>query len=609
MILDNIENLGKLIEIANYLGLQEIETEIDAIKKRTLQENASIVLPLVGEFSSGKTTLINALTDSKKLETATKPTTATIYEVHFGCESCCAKVVTGDGDIQEVDDISDLKNEALADAKVITVFDTSNRVPSTTILVDTPGLSSPDPKHKQTLVSFLPHADGIMLVTDINQQITRSLTDFIETMKLSKRPIFLILTKSDTKSVADIESAKKYISDNCQIPLKQLAVVSAATNNLEEIYSLLDSIQKDKKEILKQVDGQRIKNIVNLLTEHIETLMNASSSDKELDEAIRKSQYELEKISHNIDRLVDSMSDDIEEQERTISRKFEDTIFSKLNTLVTGKSINFDGEAISSINNTATLLMNDYKSGIQNILREKARSQKGSENEVPLSSLENIDLSSIQMSGLSYNLDLNTMGHEYDGWIKTGVIAVAAVGAAAAIASTGGAAAGALTTASTIDNVIDVADTVSDVGSMISNQKTVGRMERAVGFVTSATDKYNSFNESNQQMGQQVGGNKGMIDSLVGLVTDKMMSKPQRVRAIRNYIDGSLAPEFKSGLQSISQSLINSIRCNLQDEASVIIGQKTDSLNQLRNEMKEQKDLFEQRMRQLREFKTFLLTI
>lgn len=41
MILDNIENLGKLIEIANYLGLQEIETEIDAIKKRTLQENAS----------------------------------------------------------------------------------------------------------------------------------------------------------------------------------------------------------------------------------------------------------------------------------------------------------------------------------------------------------------------------------------------------------------------------------------------------------------------------------------------------------------------------------------------------------------------------------------
>lgn len=601
--------IEKLREIAEYLGLNNVVSDLEAISFRSRQENANLILPLVGEFSSGKTTLINSLTDSRKLETATKPTTATIYEVHFGSDSCHAKVVTEEGHIQDVDDIADLKNDNLANAKVVTVFDTSSRVPSTTILVDTPGLSSPDPKHKQTLVNFLPKADGIMLVTDINQQITRSLTDFIETMKLSKRPIFLILTKSDTKSAVDIESAKKYISENCQIPLKQLAVVSAATNNLEEIYSLLDSIQKDKKEILKQVDGQRIKNIVNLLTEHIETLMNASSSDKELDEAIRKSQYELDKISRNIDRLVDSMSDDIDEQERTVSRRFEDTIFAKLNTLVNGKSNNFDGEAISSINNTATLLMNDYKSGIQNILREKARSQKGSENEVPLSSLENIDLSTIQMSGLSYNLDLNTMGHEYDGWIKTGVIAVAAVGAVAAVASTGGAAAGALTTAATVDNVIDVADTVTDVGSIISNQKTVGRMERAVGFVTNATDKYNSLNESNQQMGQQVGSDKGMIDSLVGLVTDKMMSKPQRVRAIRNYVDGSLAPEFKTSLRSISQSLVNSIRRDLQNEASVIIGQKTDSLNQLRQEMKEKKDMFEQRMKQFCEYKTILLTI
>lgn len=601
--------IEKLREIAEYLGLNNVVSDLEAISFRSRQENANLILPLVGEFSSGKTTLINSLTDSKKLETATKPTTATIYEVHFGCDSCHAKVVTENGEIQDINEIADLKNDVLADAKVVTVFDTSNRVPSTTILVDTPGLSSPDPKHKQTLVNFLPQADGIMLVSDINQQITRSLTDFIETMKLSKRPIYLILTKSDTKSAIDIESAKRYISENCQIPLKQLAVVSATTDNLDELYSLLDSIQKDKKEILKQVDGQRIKNITNLLTEHIESLMNASNSDKDLDEAIRKSQYELDKISRNIDRLVDSMSDDIEEHERTVSRKFEDTIFSKLNTLVTGKSSNFDGEAISTINNTATLLMNDYKAGIQDLLRNKARSQKGTDNEVPLTSLENMDLSSIQMSGLSYNLDLNTMGHEYDGWIKTGVIAVAAVGAVAAVASTGGAAAGALTTAATVDNVIDVADTVSDVGSMISNQKAVGRMERAVGFVSNATDKYNSFNESNQQMGQQMGSDKGMIDSLVGLVTDKMMSKPQRVRAIRNYVDDSLAPEFKTGLRSISQSLINSIRCNLQNEASVIIGQKTDSLNQLRQEMKEKKDLFEQRMKQFREYKTILLTI
>lgn len=601
-----MENIESLRNIAEYLGLKNIVSELEAIDLRAKQENASLILPLVGEFSSGKTTLINALTDSKKLETATKPTTATIFEVHFGSESCHAKIVDEKGEIHDIVDLAELKNDTLADARVVTVFDTSKTIPSTTILVDTPGLSSPDPKHKQTLVNFLPKADGILLVTDINQQITRSLTDFIETMKLSKRPIFLILTKSDTKSESEIEAAKKYISENCKIPLKQIAVVSATNNTLEEFYTLIDSIQKDKKEILKQVDNQRIKNIINTLTNHIGELMQASMSDKDLDEAIRRSQYELDKISRNIDRLLNSMSDDIEEQERTVSRKFEDTVYTKLNGLITGQSKNFDGEAISIINSTSTLLLNDYKNNIQTILREHANKQKDSENEVNLNSLKNLDTSSIQMEGISYNLDLNSMGHEYDGMIKTVVIATAAVGAVAAVA---GATAAAATSGAKVDKVIDVADTVSDVGSIISNQKAVGRIERAAGFVANAADQYNNVNNYNQQMGQQMGSNKGLIDSMIGFVTERIWSKPQRSRAIRNYIESSLAPEFKMQLNNISKNLINSIHNTLQNEASVLIGQKTNSLNQLKSEMKEKKALFDQRMEQLREYKTLLLTL
>lgn len=604
-----METIELLYNIAQYLGLSNIEAEIHSIKHRLSQENSSLLLPLVGEFSSGKTSLINSLIDSKKLETATKPTTATIYEVHFGCDTCSATILDENDNVEKVNDIALLKNESLANAKVVTVFDTSIKVPSSTILVDTPGLSSPDPKHKQALVNFLPKADGIFLVTDINQQVTRSLTDFIETMKLSMRPIYLILTKSDTKAPQDIESAKKYICENCKIPFANIAVVSATSGNLEELYALLDDIQKNKNQIIRKVDEQRIKNISNTLLEYIEDLMSASSSDKELDEKIRRSQYELEKINRNIDKLVDSIADDIEENERLISRKFEDTIFSKLNTLVTGKSSNFDGEAMSMINNTSTLLMNEYKTKIHGLIREKANRKKGTEEAVYLNSISSIDLSVCQISGLSYNLDLNNMGHEYDGWIKTGVIAVAAVGAVAAVAASGGTAATAIASAATVDNVIDVADTVSDVSSIISNEKSVSRIEKAVGFATKTVDKYNVIQNAEQQMGAQVGNDKGIIDSMVGLVTDKMMSKPQRVRAIRNYIDSSLSPDFKNCLNGISEKIVSDIRDRLLNEASQIIEQKTESLNQLKSELREKKNIFEQRMCKLSEFRTLLLTI
>ena len=598
-----MEKISTLIEIAEYLGLDNITAELNSIELRSKQENANLVLPLVGEFSSGKTTLINSLTDSKKLETATKPTTATIYEVHFGSDSCAANVVNEKGELINVPNIAELKNEDLADAKVVTVFDTSTRVPSTTILVDTPGLSSPDPKHKQTLVNFLPLADAIILVIDINQQVTRSLTDFIETMKLSQRRIYLVLTKSDTKSKDDIESAKVYISKNCQVPVQQVAVVSAATNSLEELYALFDNIQKDKKEILKRVDGQRVKNIVNTLTEQVEDLMNASATDKDLDEAIRRCQYELDKIKRNIDRLVESTSEEIEEYERTVTRRFEDTISSKLSTLVTGKSNNFDAEAVSAINTTATLLVNEYKNGIQSLLREKARSVRGTDNEIPLNSLEELDMADVQVQGLSYNLDLNTMGHEYDGAIKVGVIAAAAVGAVAIAASTVGAAG-----AAAADSAIELADTAADVGSIITTTKAVSKIEKAERFVAGAAEKYATVEMTNQNVGQQMGSEKGMIDSLVGFATDKMMGKPQRARAIRNYIDSSLAPEFKSTLNQNSQRLVSSIRDGLQNEASILIGQKTEALNQLKTEKEEKKEAFNQRIEQLRVYKTNLLT-
>ena len=602
-----MENITRILEIANSLGFDDLRKDLERIYERTKQTNAELTFPLVGEFSSGKTTLINALTDSKKLETATKPTTATIYEVHFGCEKCHASVLNANGDFEEYDDISALKNDQLADATVVNIFDTSTKVPSTTILVDTPGLSSPDPRHKQTLVDFLPYADGILLVTDVNQQITRSLTDFIQTMKLSKKPIYLVITKCDTKSQSDLDAAKQYISDNCKLPIQQMACVSSLKDNLQELYTLLDTIQKDKNNIVKQVDGQRVKNIVNEMLARMEELLKVSSTDKDLDEAIRRQEYELNLINRNIERLIEDTKSEIEETERNITRKFEDTISERLESLVVGKSDNFDADAVSAINNTASLLFNDYKFDIQKLLQEKARSRKNTENGLSLRSLEEMDLSSYSISGLNYNLDLNSAGHQYDGMISTGVKVAAAVGAVVAVASTGGGAA--VAAAATVDNAIDIADTVSDVGSIVSNNRMVDRIEKVVSIAGKASDNFDAIDGYNQRAGQQVGANRGIVESMVGFVTDKTWGKPQRKRAIRNYMDDTLMPDFKREMKNVGNVLIVNIQKTLQEEASETIEAKRSSLEKLKQERKDKKEEYNQRINQIRDYKHELMTL
>ena len=601
-----MENASRILEIASSLEFKDLQKDLERIIERSKKANAELIFPLVGEFSSGKTTLLNALTDCKKLETATKPTTATIYELHFGCEKCSANVLTSNGQLEEYD-IDNLKNEVLKDATVVNIFDTSTRVPSTTILVDTPGLSSPDPKHKQTLVDFLPYADGILLVTDVNQQITRSLTDFIDTMKLSKKPIYLIITKCDTKSSSDLESAKTYISDNCKLPIQQIACVSASKDELQELYTMFDTIQKDKNDIVKKVDGQRLKNIVKEMLVRIEDLLKASSSDKDLDEAIRRQEYELNVINRNIERLIDDTKSEIEDKERSIVRNFEDTVSERLEVLVTGKSENFDADAVSAINNTASLLFNDYKVSIQRLLQEKAHSRRNTDDGISLRSLEEMDMSSYSISGLSYNIDLNSAGHQYDGWISTGVKVAAAVGAVVAVASTGGASA--VAAAATVDNAIDVADTVSDVSSIVSNNRTVDRIERVVSLAGKASDQFDTIDGYNQRAGQQVGANKGIVESMVGFVTDKTWGKPQRKRAIRNYMDNSLMPDFKREITVVGNQLIANIRISLQEEASETIDAKRSSLEKLKQERKDKKDAYNQRINQIRDYKHELMTL
>ena len=562
---------NRLIEIANALEMPSLVKSIELLASKNSVSECPLVLPLVGEFSSGKTTLINSLTDSKQLETATKPTTATIYEVHFGAEKCRANIVNTDGSEESVGNIGELRNEKLANAKVVEVFDTSKTVPSSIVLVDTPGLSSPDPQHKQTLVEFLPQADGILLVSDINQQITRSITDFIKTMELSQRAIYLILTKCDTKAESELKKVKEYISNNIKIPVEQIFCVSAAKGNLSELSSLFETIQKDKYSILQKVNEQRLRKICSLLQSKIDEILSVSNNDANLDNAIVEQQHNLNKLQRNIDRLIGDVQTELEDISRNISRTFEDRIFDGLDSLAAGKSSDFDSEAVSIVNSTSSLLVNEFKERLQEVLRDKASQRRGSEDAVSLSSLESLDLSDIKITGLQYNLNLNVMGHEYDGLIASG-IKVAGTAAAFAVGAYYVGAGGAL----------DAADTVSDIAC--DGDAVVSKV------VSKTTNQPKS----------------GIIESVVGLITDSSMGKPQRRRAIRNYLDSSLIPTFKNELTRNRENLVRQIKTSLNEEAKSMIDSMSSALEHLRAEKQEAKSKYEERINTLKKYKTEL---
>lgn len=604
-----------LKEVAQFIGSSKIEKELLYLEGK--REDCPIVLPFMGEFSSGKTSLINALTDCKQLETATTPTTATIYEVHFGCEKCFAEVVFPDNKRNHFDSISELHNEDIVDASVVEVYDTSNLVSSSIVLVDTPGLSSSDPRHKQTLIEFLPEADGILLVSDINQPgLTRSLTDFIKTMELSKRRIYLILTKCDTKSEKEINEAKKYIAANNRIKQDYIVSVSAKDNNVTELLNLLKDIQKDKAEIMEQVNKQRVINIAQQLDNTIATLKKSTLSDDELDDVIEEQQHRLRKLNSSIQKMMDSLSDEIREISRKAERTYEDTVFARLDSIVGNKGINYDVEALSVINNSASLVISNMRTDIRNCVQKHA---KDSSSEVNFSSLDNVDLDSFSVDGFAYNLNLNSLGHEYDGHIAKGLKIAAAVAAvcvaAPAIAGAGtvGAAGAAEAAAGSSIAEYGVADLVIDATQTAAIMKGGGVIEpsQSSASINSSRreqilQKYDEYEQQNMEIAQRMGMNGGVVESVVGLVTDSTMGKPQRRRAIQEYMDSTLMPSFRAAVERNCNLLLSTIHKSLVDDSTVAISELKDSLSKLKEEKRSKEDDFAAKIKQLNNYSTIL---
>lgn len=600
--------LQKLINISRQLEFADLEKRLLIIESTLNNGQAELIVPLVGEFSAGKTTLVNALTDSKALECASKPTTASIYAIHFGANRCHAIVHNADGTSREVGEISELKNDQLADCPVIDVFDTSRQVPDSIVIVDTPGLSSQDIKHRQTLVDFLPQADAIILVSDINQQMTKGLTDFAKTIALSKRPIYLVFTQCDTKSSADVTAAREYLLKNTELQLNGVVCVSAKNGSIDELCALLRDIQRDKTAILTRVNEERCKMIGQEMVSRIDLLLDSSKSDTSINEAIREQELKLNRIKRQISTLLYSISSDLADIQRGISRQFEDKTFERLDSIVAGKSSDYDSEAISAINNMSSLLLNEFKSQVMNLLGNKACESKGT---VATDGLLSIDMSQLAITGLSYNINLNAAGHEYDGAIATGLKIAAVAGAVVATAGVASGAAGAtgLSGGQAVMVGADLLDTATDIGSMISNNRAVDRINKAVQFGNQVNQNLNSFNNFNAQVGQHMGQSKGLVESLVGFVTDKTMGKPQRRRVIHQYIDSSLMPAFADGLRIITNELTTSISATLNNAAEADCNELTASLQALKRDSQQQKAAFEQRIKELKECKQLIKSL
>lgn len=590
-----MEYINKLIQIAQFVNREEVATDLDLIKKRLNSNNKDIVIPLVGEFSSGKTSIINNLTDNKKLETASKPVTATIFEIYFGKEKSYAEIVDKEN-TTIVDKIEDIKNESVSDKDLIRIFDTSTKVPSSTILVDTPGLSSNDMKHKIALTSYLPKSDAIFLVIDINQQITKTLVDFIETTKLSQKAVYLIVNKCDTKTPSEIENVKSYIAKEIDLPIQNMVCISTVKNEMNELYQLLEEIQKNKNEIINRALTQRVESIKELLLEYIKELIDLSSSNNNLEDIIEEQEYNLKKIYSNIENLIKDADNEIDDSGNKYTKIFEKHITDKIYNIITHQGRDVDESVNNAIQETSQITLSNFARDIKSNIVKLAKERQSRIDAVPLQVLESINIEDKASFNHVYNLNLSELGHKYDTYIGYTVLAAAA---AATIYYLGGYFI-ALGGKKVIKEGSKYLFVESDGSKKELNDDEINQLKKEMiqKKLVDIKDKYHDISSDQK--------NRDFIGNLVGSLTDRFIGKPQRKKAIEEFLEEKTIPEFKSQMHDLKDFIVNDIRDLLQKEAKNATQHMEDKLKELFEQKEKESEIYNQKIKTYREYINFL---
>ena len=609
-----MESLNRVIEIAESLEQKSIAERLRAIEERAQNPSAQLILPLIGEFSAGKTSLINALTDSKVLEIASRPTTATLYQIIFGSPENKAVALTAEGESVELQ-LDSMKNEELLKYPTVNLFDTSTKVPKDIIFVDTPGLSSPDPKHREVLISILPRVDAILLTVDANQPITRSLLAFVKEMRLAEKPIYLILNKTDTKSTGELQDLKAGIARDIDLPIDSIVCTSASTGGVSELQQLLTKIQGQKTQIIAKVDALRTKELIGELRAFIAEILRSSSSPKELKEAVRAQERELERLQSNIrqlmERVEEKLSDKVDETQSTLRTQ----LWSSLNGILSKKGISYNQEIKEEIIRVKTILLQNFTRQVSTTIREVNASSR--DIRVQLPSAETIDLSQLgeQIDNIPME-DFDSVGHGWDkaiGWATVGLASVAGVatlaatGGLAALGLGGAAGAAGATGAAGAATAAGVAIEAGEAAVMATTAVKTTKMMRMMNVMSKA----GSFIQKGHQISSVVSSaaekERGFIEGLVGKATE-FFSKPRREAAVEHFLDAQILPNFEADLRNYLSESLRLIAERMNIEAATLIGEKREALSQLQARQEQEQAKYEAEIKAIKEKDQYLAT-
>lgn len=342
-------------------SVAKIGQDAASLAKR-ISEDKYVKIPFVGDFNSGKSSLLNSFLGRDILPTNILPETAVAYEIYFS-ENERLELVA-DGNVKKTSSsLDDIKTFSVTPSDIVRVYVNNADVKSLNdkgvVLVDMPGIDSGIEAHNNAILNYIKEGTVFMLFNDAENGTLRSSTvSFINEIKQYGLSVHLFVSKADKKPADEIAQIKAQFEQTAKALIKADAQVGV-TSAVDSSYGF-----KDVLAVLQQIDGGRIleekyQTEVNAFVESIvsqfELQIKLTLSDKkDFDEMLdklsdkkREAVAQLEAKSASAQPIDGSVDDIITDVRQALMRNSQRLAVLALNS--NGNTSNFEGEVMSII--------------------------------------------------------------------------------------------------------------------------------------------------------------------------------------------------------------------------------------------------------------------
>lgn len=276
---------------------QAIESKEELVKQ--LNNSKYIKVPFVGDFSAGKSSLLNSFMGLNLLPTNISPETAVSYELYF---SETEKLEVWEHDkLKEIAVLEDISKLKVKPGDIVHVYLNNEVIQRLNergiVIVDMPGIDSGIEAHNDAILNYIQEGTFFVVVVDVEQASLRGSTiSFINEIKKYNLPLSILISKIDKKPQSEIEKIKLFIQDQAVRFVGSDVFVGLSSASAQDLADLNVIVNKlDAEKLLYTKLSVYVDAYIQGLMLELETQIKLTASDKNsFSEKITKLEKEKE---------------------------------------------------------------------------------------------------------------------------------------------------------------------------------------------------------------------------------------------------------------------------------------------------------------------------